>query len=105
MRTIVRSRASSWSRNRVTSSGGAGQVAAPRHVLILSPAGRAELLRQLRTPDELFITDENRWFTLLAFLRHLDDPAAQGAVLRRRLEMIREAECHVLALDEIIHRA
>ncbi|MEU7655448.1 PadR family transcriptional regulator [Micromonospora taraxaci] len=66
----------------------AGQTAAPRHVLTLSAAGHAELRRQLRTPDELFITDENRWFTLLAFLHHLDDPAAQGAVLHRRLDFL-----------------
>ncbi|RLP86837.1 PadR family transcriptional regulator [Micromonospora sp. CV4] len=66
----------------------AGQVAAPRHVLTLSPAGQTELMRQLRTPDDLFITDENRWFTLLAFLRHLDDPAGQAAVLQRRLDFL-----------------
>ncbi len=36
------------------------------------------------------ITDENRWFTVLAFLRHLDDPAAQTAVLRRRLAFLEE---------------
>ncbi|MFI6760025.1 PadR family transcriptional regulator [Micromonospora sp. NPDC050417] len=66
----------------------AGQMAAPRHVLTLSPAGHAELLRQLHTPEELFITDENRWFTLLAFLRHLEDPADQAAVLHRRLSFL-----------------
>lgn len=65
-----------------------GQVAAPRHVLSLTAAGRQALLDRLREPDELFVTDENRWFTLLAFLRHLDDPAAQAAVLRRRLTFL-----------------
>ncbi|GIH21650.1 PadR family transcriptional regulator [Rugosimonospora africana] len=65
-----------------------GQVAAPRQMLSLTDSGRTELERQLRDPDELFITDENRWFTLLAFLRHLDDPAAQAAVLLRRLEFL-----------------
>jgi len=65
-----------------------GQIAAPRHMLNLTDAGRAELLRRLREPEELFITDENRWFTLLAFLRHLDDPAQQAAVLRRRLDFL-----------------
>ncbi|MEV5742683.1 PadR family transcriptional regulator [Microbispora rosea] len=67
-----------------------GSAAAPRHVLILTPDGRAELLRRLREPDELFITDENRWFTVLAFLRHLGDPAEQAAVLRRRLAFLTE---------------
>jgi len=65
-----------------------GQIAAPRHMLTLTDAGRAELLRRLREPEELFITDENRWFTLLAFLRHLDDPAQQAAVLRRRMDFL-----------------
>ncbi|MEV0268047.1 PadR family transcriptional regulator [Hamadaea sp. NPDC050747] len=65
-----------------------GSVAAPRHMLSLTPAGRKALLERLREPDELFITDENRWFTMLAFLRLLDDPAAQAAVLRRRLQFL-----------------
>lgn len=65
-----------------------GQVAAPRHMLSLTSGGRKALLDRLREPDELFITDENRWFTLLAFLRHLDDPAAQAAVLQRRLDFL-----------------
>ncbi|MER5426846.1 transcriptional regulator, PadR family [Streptosporangium canum] len=65
-----------------------GTLAAPRHVLTLSPAGRGELLRRLREPEELFLTDENRWFTLLAFLRHLRDPAEQATVLRRRLTFL-----------------
>jgi DNA-binding PadR family transcriptional regulator len=65
-----------------------GSVAAPRHVLTLTPDGRAEVLRRLRDPDELFVTDENRWFTVLAFLRHLDEPAEQTAVLGRRLAFL-----------------
>jgi DNA-binding PadR family transcriptional regulator len=65
-----------------------GQIAAPRHMLSLTPAGRAELLRRLREPDELFITDENRWFALLAFLRHLERHTEQAAVLRRRLAFL-----------------
>lgn len=66
----------------------AGRLAAPRHVLHLTEAGRAELRRRLSEPDDLFITDENRWFTMLAFLRHLDELAAQAAVLRRRLTFL-----------------
>ncbi|GGT10025.1 MULTISPECIES: PadR family transcriptional regulator [Streptomyces] len=67
-----------------------GPAAAPRQVLTLTPAGRDELLRRLAAADGPDITDENRWFTLLAFLRHLDDPAAQASVLRRRLAFLEE---------------
>ena len=65
-----------------------GAGAAPRHVLRLTAAGRAELRRRLAEPEDLFVTDENRWFTLLAFLQRLDEPAAQSAVLHRRLAFL-----------------
>ncbi|NED34039.1 PadR family transcriptional regulator [Streptomyces sp. SID8499] len=65
-----------------------GAVAAPRHVLTLTGDGRSELRRRLAEPVQRDITDENRWFTVLAFLRHLADPAAQAAVLRRRLAFL-----------------
>ncbi|MEU0597212.1 PadR family transcriptional regulator [Streptomyces sp. NPDC006393] len=65
-----------------------GAVAAPRHVLTLTDDGRRELRRRLAEPVQRDITDENRWFTVLAFLRHLDDPGAQAAVLRRRLAFL-----------------
>ncbi|MYS42830.1 PadR family transcriptional regulator [Streptomyces sp. SID5998] len=65
-----------------------GAVAAPRHVLTLTEDGRSELRRRLAEPVQRDITDENRWFTVLAFLRHLADPAAQAAVLRRRLSFL-----------------
>ncbi|TMR98146.1 PadR family transcriptional regulator [Nonomuraea basaltis] len=67
-----------------------GAAAAPRRVLYLTDEGREELERRLREPDELDISDENRWFTLLAFLRHLGEPRAQAAVLRRRLAFLEE---------------
>ncbi|MEV6883584.1 PadR family transcriptional regulator [Streptomyces sp. NPDC051135] len=67
-----------------------GSVAAPRHVLTLTEEGRRELRRRLAEPGQRDITDENRWFTVLAFLRHLDDAAAQAAVLRRRLAFLEE---------------
>ncbi|MFF4548674.1 PadR family transcriptional regulator [Streptomyces sp. NPDC001435] len=67
-----------------------GSVAAPRHVLTLTEEGRSELRRRLAEPAQRDITDENRWFTVLAFLRHLDDPAAQATVLRRRLAFLEE---------------
>lgn len=67
-----------------------GAVAAPRHVLTPTESGRRELLRRLAEPAEAEITDENRWFTVLAFLRHLADGAAQARVLRRRLAFLEE---------------
>ncbi|MGK5627708.1 PadR family transcriptional regulator [Streptomyces sp. URMC 123] len=67
-----------------------GAAAAPRHMLTLTPEGRQVLLGQLREPADPFITDENRWFTLLAFLRHLPDRHAQAEVLRRRRTFLRE---------------
>ncbi|MGW7408924.1 PadR family transcriptional regulator [Streptomyces sp. NPDC054833] len=67
-----------------------GSVAAPRHVLTLTEEGRSELRRRLAEPAQRDITDENRWFTVLAFLGHLDDPAAQATVLRRRLAFLEE---------------
>ncbi|MEV5171130.1 PadR family transcriptional regulator [Streptomyces flaveolus] len=67
-----------------------GAVAAPRHVLTLTEEGGRELKRRLAEPAQREITDENNWFTLLAFLRHLEDPTAQAAVLRRRLAFLEE---------------
>ncbi|MEU9192998.1 PadR family transcriptional regulator [Streptomyces hundungensis] len=67
-----------------------GTAAAPRHMLTLTPAGRRDLLRRLGEPDRLDVTDENRWFTLLAFLRHLPGEDEQAAVLRRRLTFLEE---------------
>ena len=67
-----------------------GAAAAPKQVLSLTAKGRAELMRRLREPTEVEITDRNRYFTVLAFLRHLDDPAGQADVLRRRLAFLSE---------------
>ncbi|MGW8328445.1 PadR family transcriptional regulator [Streptomyces sp. NPDC055897] len=67
-----------------------GVAAAPRHTLTLTASGRRDLLRRLAEPDRLDITDENRWFTLLAFLRHLPGQAQQATVLRRRLAFLEE---------------
>ncbi|MGD1221068.1 PadR family transcriptional regulator [Streptomyces krungchingensis] len=67
-----------------------GSVAAPRHELTLTEEGRRELRRRLAEPSRSDITDENRWFTVLAFLRHLEDPGAQATVLRRRLAFLEE---------------
>lgn len=65
-----------------------GTAAAPRQVLELTEAGRLELLLRLREPTEVEITDRNRYFTLLAFLRHLPSHAEQAQVLRRRLAFL-----------------
>ncbi|MCX5535075.1 PadR family transcriptional regulator [Streptomyces sp. NBC_00006] len=67
-----------------------GTAAAPRHVLSLTEQGRLELCGRLREPARSDITDENRWFTVLAFLRHLEAPQEQTAVLRRRLDFLEE---------------
>ncbi|MEU3689233.1 PadR family transcriptional regulator [Streptomyces narbonensis] len=65
-----------------------GASAAPRRTLSLTPKGRQELLARLRAPKDAEITDGQRFFTLLAFLGHLPDPADQAAVLRRRQEFL-----------------
>ncbi|MGW0312782.1 helix-turn-helix transcriptional regulator [Streptomyces flavidovirens] len=65
-----------------------GAAAAQRHTLTLTAAGRAELLRRLREPADLEISDSTRYFTILAFLSHLPDAADRHAVLRRRLEFL-----------------
>ncbi|MEU6504685.1 PadR family transcriptional regulator [Streptomyces sp. NPDC046942] len=65
-----------------------GASAAPRRVLSLTGKGRAQLLERLRSPKQAEITDHVRFNTVLAFLRHLDDPAGQAAVLRRRLDFL-----------------
>ncbi|QLJ00824.1 PadR family transcriptional regulator [Streptomyces sp. NEAU-sy36] len=65
-----------------------GASAAPRRVLSLTDAGRAELLARLRRPKQVEITDQVRFNTVLSFLRHLPEPAAQAEVLRRRLEFL-----------------
>ncbi|MGW0606133.1 PadR family transcriptional regulator [Streptomyces sp. NPDC002640] len=61
-----------------------GAAAAPRRILTLTEAGRVDLRDRLRHPKDADITDGQRFFTLLAFLRHLPDRSEQAAVLRRR---------------------
>jgi DNA-binding PadR family transcriptional regulator len=83
---IKRMAAAGW----LTRKNEPGAAAAPRRMLYLTSEGRDELERRLRDPDELDISDENRWFTLLAFLRHLAEPKEQAMVLRRRLAFLEE---------------
>ncbi|MDF2708056.1 MAG: PadR family transcriptional regulator [Nonomuraea muscovyensis] len=66
----------------------AGAAAARRQVLTITPAGREELLGRLREPADLQISDQSRFFALLAFLSALPDPADQARVLRRRLAFL-----------------
>ncbi|KOU58058.1 PadR family transcriptional regulator [Streptomyces sp. MMG1533] len=65
-----------------------GTSAAPRRMLSLTATGREDLLERLRHPKQAEITDQVRFNTLLAFLRHLPDRREQAAVLRRRLEFL-----------------
>ncbi|MEU1197074.1 PadR family transcriptional regulator [Streptomyces sp. NPDC005813] len=66
-----------------------GSSAAPRRILSLTDRGREDLLERLRHPKQAEITDQVRFNTLLAFLRHLPDRQEQAAVLRRRLDFLR----------------
>lgn len=66
-----------------------GASAAPRRMLSLTERGREDLRERLRHPKQTEITDQVRFNTVLAFLRHLPDPREQAAVLRRRLEFLR----------------
>lgn len=59
-----------------------GQVAAPRQVLTLTPAGHQELARRLAAVD---VADDASWLIALAFLRYLADPAD---LLRGRLALL-----------------
>lgn len=59
-----------------------GQVAAPRQVLTLTPAGQEELARRLASVD---VADDSSWLIALAFLGRLGDP---GDLLRRRLAVL-----------------
>ncbi|WP_330303973.1 MULTISPECIES: PadR family transcriptional regulator [unclassified Streptomyces] len=65
-----------------------GSSAAPRRILSLTDQGREDLLERLRRPKQAEITDQVRFNTVLAFLRHLPDPREQAAVLRRRLDFL-----------------
>ncbi len=64
-----------------------GAVAAPRQVLALTPQGREELVRRLREPSEVDISDRNRFFTFLAFAQYLSR-REQRELLERRLAFL-----------------
>ncbi|MCW2873615.1 MAG: putative PadR-like family transcriptional regulator, partial [Streptomyces oryziradicis] len=48
------------------------------------------LRQRLADPSELDISEEIRWFTVLAFLRHLDVPGHKAGVLERSLAFLRQ---------------
>ncbi|MFI6323897.1 PadR family transcriptional regulator [Nonomuraea sp. NPDC050556] len=64
-----------------------GAGAARRQVLTLTGAGREELMRRLREPTELEISDQTKFFALLTFLSALPE-ADQVRVLQRRLDFL-----------------
>ncbi|MEU8527490.1 MULTISPECIES: PadR family transcriptional regulator [Streptomyces] len=65
-----------------------GAGGASRRTLSLTDAGRARLRALLGEPKDADISDGQRFNTVLAFLGVLGDPAAQAAVLRRRLDFL-----------------
>jgi DNA-binding PadR family transcriptional regulator len=65
-----------------------GTVAAPRHMLEITQEGTDQLRRWLRDPQQVFITDDNRWYVLLAFLHHLENPREESLVLHRRRDFL-----------------
>lgn len=76
-----------------------GASAAPRQVLELTDAGRAELRRRLAKPEAVEISDQIRFFTITAFLNRLPDPAAQAKVLQRRLDFLQTPSSFFYAAD------
>jgi len=62
----------------------------PRKRLELTAAGHERLHELLRHPSEADVSSMPRFLILLAFLSHLPDHAEREAVLRRRLEALRE---------------
>lgn len=75
-------------RGWISASDEPGSRGPARRVYTLTPDGRAELTRRLAEPEDLDITDRARYFTTLAFLHELDDPARARSVLERRLAFL-----------------
>ena len=57
------------------------------HILQITEKGKVYFLDQLRNPPEIQITDRNRYFTVLAFMHHLDS-TSQLHILERRFAFI-----------------
>lgn len=67
-------------------------TAARRQVVSLTRKGRQDLLRRLREPAEVEITDLTRWLVVLAFLSELPERADRDAVLARRQAFVAAPE-------------
>lgn len=65
-----------------------GENGIEKLVLYLTESGRTKLLDSIANPGDVDISDRNRFFTLLAFLKYLK-PEQQRAVLQRRLDFLR----------------
>ncbi|WP_460356298.1 EamA family transporter [Actinoallomurus acanthiterrae] len=68
-----------------------GSSGPARQVFELTGTGRTELESRLMHPDDLDITDRNKYFVVLAFLHLLPTPA-QADVLHRRLEFLEDPQ-------------
>jgi len=64
-----------------------GENGQDKIVLHLTDEGKSRLMRELASPDDVDISDRNRFFTLLAFL-HAVGREEQLAVLRRRFDFL-----------------
>lgn len=89
----------------VTSTEEKGRAAAARRTLRLTDGGRARLLELLRGADGADVTDQSRFFVVLAFLSHLPEADARDAVLRRRLRFLEGARSFFTADGEPLRAA
>ncbi|MGZ4110911.1 MAG: PadR family transcriptional regulator [Tumebacillaceae bacterium] len=64
-----------------------GETGKQRRVMHLTDDGERALLDMLRTPSEVDISDRNRFFTILAFLKHVER-TEQCAILEKRLTFL-----------------
>ena len=65
-----------------------GRAAAERRTLHLTAAGRERLRRLLREADGPLVSDQSRFFVVLAFRSHLPPAAQRRTVLERRLTFL-----------------
>jgi len=65
-----------------------GKAGSPKQTLIITDSGKSELLSRLTNPSDVDISDRNKFFTILAFMRYLE-PEKQLKVLERRLDFLK----------------
>ncbi|MCL6452172.1 MAG: PadR family transcriptional regulator [Alicyclobacillus sp.] len=75
-----------------------------KRVLTLTPEGESRLLNLLREPTDLDISDRNKFFTILAFLRYLS-PVEQCTVLQRRLDFLEKGKSFFSEKGRPVHFA